>query len=522
MFHIVVETEEEPQHPGRQALQGIPVRASEPYYLDQYQFTPPSMESSPESVPFYTGNPVVESIKGVLHLCKPAVPDPLENDTTAHTSHTSELWDQTIPELRSNLVCVLSVPAWMPPSEFCQWIRKYEGLQQLRFVRPSTPSHYMSVLQFASQHHADHFYMASNAQPYNTIEPERCYAVFVREVNFIEPANGVLFDNQTLKELPSCPVCLEKLDAEESGVVTSLCSHQYHISCLSQCERDTSNCPVCRYSMQRDQEDDHRSVCSECESSENLWICLLCGNIGCSRYKNEHAEMHYQATGHTYALEIDTQRVWDYTGDGYVHRLIQNHVDGKLVEIPDPTNPSMSRAGKEKDHAKMDALAVEFNYLLTTQLESQRLYFEQREAEKDAYIQSLEEKLQRLIDTPPDPGPPPPDKKLTQLQNRLTKLQNELAAQKKESKFLQEINNQLVANQEQWALKINALEISAMEKLQAKEERLSELEGQVQDLMLHLDSAQKCGSQSSNELLDGSVISINSDGASKKQRRRKR
>merc|ERR1712137_444304 len=381
------------------------------------------------------------------------------------------------------------------------WLRQYEGVQQLRFVRPPNPSHYM--------------------------EPERCYAVFVREVTFIEPADGVLFDNHNLKELPSCPVCLEKLDAEESGVVTSLCRHQYHISCLSQCERETSNCPVCRYSMQRDHDNDERSVCTACDSAENLWICLLCGNIGCSRYKNEHAEMHYRATGHTYALEIDTQRVWDYTGDGYVHRLIQNHVDGKLVEIPDPSNPSMARAGKEKDHSKMDALAVEYNYLLTTQLESQRLYFEEREAEKESYIKSLEEKLQRLVDAP-DPTPPPPDKKLNQLNARIVKLQNELATHKKEAKFLQEVNQQLVENQERWKAKVADLEQSTLEKLRVKEVQLTELEGQVRDLMLHLDSTQKCN-DTSNELVDGSVIAIHSnssgsaDGApAKKPKRRRR
>ena len=26
--------------------------------------------------------------------------------------------------------------------------------------------------------------------------------------------------------------------------------------------------------------------------------------------------------------------MWDYAGDGYVHRLIQNKADGKLVELP--------------------------------------------------------------------------------------------------------------------------------------------------------------------------------------------
>ena len=35
-------------------------------------------------------------------------------------------------------------------------------------------------------------------------------------------------------------------------------------------------------------------------------------------------------------MELETQRVWDYAGDGYVHRLIQSKTDGKLVEVPSP------------------------------------------------------------------------------------------------------------------------------------------------------------------------------------------
>ena len=43
---------------------------------------------------------------------------------------------------------------------------------------------------------------------------------------------------------------------------------------------------------------------------------------------------HYNKTGHVYAMELSTQRVWDYVGDGYVHRLIRNEEDGKFVEMP--------------------------------------------------------------------------------------------------------------------------------------------------------------------------------------------
>jgi len=51
------------------------------------------------------------------------------------------------------------------------------------------------------------------------------------------------------------------------------------------------------------------------------------------RYKQGHAIMHWKETQHCYSLELETQRVWDYVGDNYVHRLIQSKTDGKLVEL---------------------------------------------------------------------------------------------------------------------------------------------------------------------------------------------
>ena len=64
-----------------------------------------------------------------------------------------------------------------------------------------------------------------------------------------------------------------------------------------------------------------------------------------AQYVNFHAEHHYRETMHTYALELETQRVWDYAGDGYVHRIIQNKADGKLVEFPGVNHSSDFRGG---------------------------------------------------------------------------------------------------------------------------------------------------------------------------------
>lgn len=60
---------------------------------------------------------------------------------------------------------------------------------------------------------------------------------------------------------------------------------------------------------------------------------MLTSNYGLGRYKEGHAIRHWKETQHCYSLELETQRVWDYVGDNYVHRLIQSKTDGKLVEL---------------------------------------------------------------------------------------------------------------------------------------------------------------------------------------------
>ena len=113
------------------------------------------------------------------------------------------------------------------------------------------------------------------------------------------------------------------------------------------------SCPVCRYTQLNNEElDNTDNTCSVCESKEDLWICLICGNIGCGRYKNAHAERHYNMTSHLYSMELLTQRVWDYAGDNYVHRLIQNRIDGKLVELPLEENAAESSNIDKKKYGK--------------------------------------------------------------------------------------------------------------------------------------------------------------------------
>ena len=154
------------------------------------------------------------------------------------------------------------------------------------------------------------------------------------------------------------------------------------------------------------------AACDEQQDADQIVLCsLICASVGCGRYKSGHAQQHFTDTGHLYSLELETQRVWDYAGDGYVHRLIQNKADGKLVELP-----SASSTGKEATYAgkasgsggsgeyggtvakgemvsseKIESIGLEYSYLLTSQLESQRFYYEDK-------IHGLQKKLDDMVD----------------------------------------------------------------------------------------------------------------------------
>jgi hypothetical protein len=58
-----------------------------------------------------------------------------------------------------------------------------------------------------------------------------------------------------------------------------VCNHRFHGECLKRWG-DTS-CPVCRYCMFSSNTSTSR--CSTCGTNANLWICLICGHVGCGR-----------------------------------------------------------------------------------------------------------------------------------------------------------------------------------------------------------------------------------------------
>lgn len=159
---------------------------------------------------------------------------------------------------------------------------------------------------------------------------------FISFVNYagtiLSPSNGI--------QLPQCPLCIEKLDVSVSGLSALTSSDIIAYAYPHNGRRWTASeeaCKVCQ--VQRG-----KSLSCVCGIKESLWICQLCGYIGCGRYQQGHAYKHFLETMHSFAVDIESGRIWHYRGDGYVHRIIKGvvnaDVDFEIQEDLFPASPT--------------------------------------------------------------------------------------------------------------------------------------------------------------------------------------
>ncbi|OUC40736.1 BRCA1-associated protein 2 [Trichinella nativa] len=283
---------------------------------------------------------------------------------------------------------MLCVPTTLSSHNLLQFLSPFcSAIKQIRIIRDGTPDAYMVLIYFKDAELCMEFYELLNGSPFNSIEPDICHLVFVARVEVLKSSNGGNWPVEGYTELPTCP------DESVNGILTVLCNHSFHATCLSQWSDST--CPVCRY--YQTPEPIRNQKCASCGKSDDLWICLICGNIGCGRYVEGHAIKHFEETQHTFSLEVGGQRVWDYAGDNYVHRLIQGKSDGKLIQF----DRAVHSIDDIQNEEKIEAITLEYTYLLTSQLDSQRKFFEEKLAnvEKLACVQidTLEDELKRLL-----------------------------------------------------------------------------------------------------------------------------
>eukprot|EP01087_Luapelamoeba_hula_P019453 TRINITY_DN6450_c0_g1_i1.p1 TRINITY_DN6450_c0_g1~~TRINITY_DN6450_c0_g1_i1.p1 ORF type:complete len:581 (+),score=84.97 TRINITY_DN6450_c0_g1_i1:154-1743(+) len=453
--------------------------------------------TDPDAVLFMVGNPTVETTTGFLHLFKDNDLKPVKRGQ--------------LPAHRGTLIAFLAVPALLSIADFCQFIGAVQKhISHLRILRdPKSATSYMVIAQFREQILADQFFTTFHGKQFNSLEAQLCHLGFVQSVEYVDVSVGEgAFPAYNQTELPTCPVCLERLDDSVTGQLTILCNHTFHCLCLAKWRGggDTT-CPVCRYCQDAGQ---HQSQCWECTESESLWICLICGHVGCGRYKAGHANGHYEQSQHTYALELETQRVWDYLGDNYVHRLIQNKADGKLVELSGP-NELDSHVKEEIIESKRTAVSLEYTYLLTSQLETQRDYWE-KEMEKlkhrrDTQRSHLEAQIKEA-NTNKELLSKEMKEQQKVAKKKYAQLQKKYAESEKEIEFLKQCNDMLKQNQD--LLKEQTAKAEAVRQKQEldNQQKMKELEDQVRDLMFFIDATKKIEQSVDKEDLRQGTVTV--------------
>ncbi|XP_030374054.1 BRCA1-associated protein [Scaptodrosophila lebanonensis] len=449
-------------------------RETTPRSGDESQSPPQTATSKfPQEICYFSGNATVEVTRGIIHLYK-------KNERKA------------IKEAPSNQLCLLAVPATLSCNELLAFISPcHSEIKHVRIVRDGSPNQFMVLLEFRTNESALEFYNSFNGAAYNTLEPDSiCHAVWVSSVERGE--NGLPPMGHT--ELPTCPVCLERMDESVDGVLTILCNHAFHASCLV--KWGDSTCPVCRHVQTPELIED--SVCMECEGTDSLWICLVCGHVGCGRYQGGHAAAHYRATNHNFAMQLGTSSVWDYAGDNFVHRLFQNKTDGKLVA---------SQNEKDDNEEKIDSMQMEFTYLLTSQLDTQRKYYEERMARLEQEWQCLKadanesksevsemQQLQQAIQKEKQNL----ERKLAHHSTKLKEVMKQLTEERELSKALQD-------NQSSWHTKYKALEQQFNELKHLHDKEVLELKEQLRDVMFFLDTQEK---MANSELAGASITGV--------------
>lgn len=247
--------------------------------------------------------------------------------------------------------------------------------------------------------------------------------------------------------------------------------------------------------------------------------------------------------------------MWDYAGDGYVHRLIQNKADGKLVELPSAAS-ALSMGGSARggeggggpsaadalSAEKIEAIGIEYSYLLTSQLDSQRTYYEAQTHELRTQVGELKglvEQLRTEVSADVRRREEAEEARRKADEERVAELERaKVKAEKRADKFgevARALERELKSEraQSEGLLKNLAAAKARAEVAEGLREELQgkvgELEEQVRDIMFFVEAREKIengegavGEAAGGSLAVSSAPSAETNGKKKKKKGKKR
>ncbi|XP_061991915.1 BRAP2 RING ZnF UBP domain-containing protein 1 [Rosa rugosa] len=412
----------------------------------------------------------------------------------------------------STLLFVVAVPNYLSFNDFIRFCEpRLDHVADLVFIRnDAMEDRYSVVIRLMDEMKTDTFYGSFNGKKYSPGEAEVCHILFLASVDYTDSAEIAGTPPDLCTELPSCPVCLERLDADTSGIATTLCDHSFQCPCIS--KWTYLSCQVCRLCQQQDD----NPACSVCGILENPWVCVICGFVGCGRYKEGHAVRHSEDTQHCYSLDLKSQQIWDYVGDAYVHRLNQSKVDGKLIT---DVNSHCRELGGDCDScecsedsgisgalysSKVETIVDEYNRLLASQLETQRQYYESLLMEaKSKAESSISEALEKAVNL------------------KIQDIQSKLEKSLEEKKAVAHIHQTLIEEQQTLSAKYKEIEEREATTMRLRDEKILDLEEQIRDLTVYIGAQKTLNDMTnSDDIKGGSLLPVPSKQSSSAKNRR--
>lgn len=111
-----------------------------------------------DQISFFSGNPFVEKVQGILHLYKEKyvyLKCPLHDPVFIFLKYFDSVSHMTSLEMdvpRSQMICLLAIPAWLSCHDLLNFLAPCcPGIRRVRIIRDKTPNQYMALVLFRSQ-----------------------------------------------------------------------------------------------------------------------------------------------------------------------------------------------------------------------------------------------------------------------------------------------------------------------------------------------------------------------------------
>jgi len=416
----------------------------------------------------------------------------------------------------SDIICIASVPNSIAVKDLLYILTdEMKFIEKIQIVNNDNIYLYIVLLKYKKKKDAFEFYK-KNSKTFMSYLFQMASNIYMVE-KFILDNDAALneFGFTKKSDDTNCSICFEILNCSKSCIFTSICNHSFHSVCIS--EWNYAKCPICRQSQTP--EEVPENVCQECYSRVGLWMCILCGHIGCNRYLGTHALNHFYATQHCFALELGTNNVWDYASDNYAHRLVETNNDSKIIEVSQEEE-GFNFGGSTRDlNEKINSMSIEFACTLNSELQTSRKYYEsiieslkeEHENEIQYIIKQTEAACHKCTTNLQSQNENNPSnsnndgkssKQFNALQKKCKKLQEDLQTQQK-------LNQMNLKSKEKLSVNMNERITKLQNDIDKKDVRIKELEDEIQNAYLNLsiqDTIKKA--ESSGNLEDGSKIHV--------------